>query len=107
MCVPPIGADTAAKDMSDGMRTKDEGEKNIPKKEKKKRSKISAIASLIFPGLGQFYNRQIGKGILFFILGVVCAWYIYYFILGIFITLPMIFITIYWAYNVYDAYFSH
>jgi hypothetical protein len=32
------------------------------------------MLSAIFPGLGQFYNRQPGKGAAFFILGLIFGW---------------------------------
>lgn len=37
----------------------------------RKSSGIAAIASVIVPGLGQVYNGQIGKGIMFFIIAAV------------------------------------
>jgi len=33
---------------------------------------LAAVLSFFFTGLGQFYNGQIGKGVLFIILGIVC-----------------------------------
>jgi TM2 domain-containing membrane protein YozV len=32
------------------------------------------MLSAIFPGLGQFYNRQFGKGVAFFVAGLVASW---------------------------------
>ncbi len=40
----------------------------------KRRRTIAWILSGIFPGLGQFYNRQPIKGVLFFVAGVVLNW---------------------------------
>lgn len=39
----------------------------MSKEIKRKRAGVSAIMSALIPGLGQIYNGQIGKGILFFI----------------------------------------
>ena len=38
------------------------------------RSAIALILSGLFPGLGQLYNRQIVKGVVFLGLGVVLSW---------------------------------
>jgi hypothetical protein len=35
---------------------------------------IALILSGVFPGLGQFYNRQLGKGVAFVAAGVVLTW---------------------------------
>ena len=35
---------------------------------------IALILSGVFPGLGQFYNRQLGKGAAFLAAGVVLTW---------------------------------
>ena len=35
---------------------------------------IALILSGVFPGLGQFYNRQPGKGVAFLAVGVVLSW---------------------------------
>jgi hypothetical protein len=35
---------------------------------------ITLILSGVFPGLGQFYNRQLGKGAAFLAAGVVLTW---------------------------------
>lgn len=58
---------------------------------------IAAIASFLFTGLGQIYNGQIGKGIMFIIIGVILA-------LTIFILIGIILYPIFWVYNIYDAY---
>lgn len=39
-----------------------------------RRSAVALILSGVFPGLGQFYNRQPIKGAVFFGLGVVLSW---------------------------------
>jgi TM2 domain-containing membrane protein YozV len=69
-----------------------------------KSTRIAAIASLVLPGLGQLYNRQIAKGIIFVILGVI----------GLaLITSPenrsdfrfgLLLYPLFLAYNAYDAY---
>jgi TM2 domain-containing membrane protein YozV len=35
---------------------------------------VALVLSAIFPGLGQFYNRQFGKGVAFFVAGLVASW---------------------------------
>ena len=35
---------------------------------------IALILSGVFPGLGQFYNRQPGKGAAFLVAGIVLSW---------------------------------
>ena len=40
-----------------------------------KRRKVAALVlSSVFPGLGQFYNRQPVKGVLFVVAGVMLSW---------------------------------
>jgi len=58
---------------------------------------IAAVLSFLFVGLGQIYNGQIGKGVLFIILGVVCVALM--FVLIGFIAYPIL-----WIYGMYDAY---
>lgn len=58
---------------------------------------LAAVLSFLFTGLGQIYNGQIGKGILFFVVGIVFAALIF-FLIGI------ILYPIFWIYNIYDAY---
>jgi TM2 domain-containing membrane protein YozV len=69
--------------------------------QEKKSTGIAAVASIVFPGLGQIYNGQIGKGIVFVIIGVI-------FLAAILaVTRPdigLILYPIFWAYNIYDAY---
>lgn len=128
MSVPPIDTGTL-KDLNDQRETREDMEDDLPDKcpkcsqelsdavescpscgmefgveEKEKSVKVAAIASLIFPGLGQFYNVQVGKGILFLILGALSAGYIYYYAISVVIFQPMIFIIIFWTYNIYDAF---
>ena len=58
---------------------------------------IAAVLSALFPGLGQIYNGQIGKAVLFIIVGFILA-------LTIFILIGLILYPLFWIYNVYDAY---
>jgi TM2 domain-containing membrane protein YozV len=69
----------------------------VPIHTEKKSSGIAAIASFIIPGLGQIYNGQIGKGIMFIIIGGILA-------LSMFILIGFILYPIFWLYNIYDAY---
>ncbi len=63
----------------------------------RKNEGIAAVLSFIFVGLGQIYNGQIGKGIIFVIIGAIFVFTMIFFI-G-FILYP-----IFWIYNIYDAY---
>ncbi len=63
----------------------------------KKSPGIAAVLSFLFTGLGQIYNGQIGKGIVFVIVGIIFAITII-FLVG-FVLYP-----IFWIYNIYDAY---
>lgn len=58
---------------------------------------IAAICSFFITGLGQIYNGQIGKGILFFVIGVILA-------LLMMVVIGFILFPIFWIYNIYDAY---
>lgn len=58
---------------------------------------IAAVLSFLFVGLGQIYNGQIGKGIVFFVLGIILA-------LTIFLVIGIILCPAFWIYNIYDAY---
>ncbi len=71
--------------------------KPVPVRMEKKSSGIAAIASFFIPGLGQIYNGEIGKGIMFIIIGGV-------FVLLMFILIGFILYPLFWAYNIYDAY---
>jgi TM2 domain-containing membrane protein YozV len=63
----------------------------------KKSTGIAAVLSFLIPGLGQIYNGQIGKGILFIIVGVILF-------LTIFIFIGIILYPLFWIFNIYDAY---
>jgi len=58
---------------------------------------IAAVLSFLFVGLGQIYNGQIGKGLAFFVLGIVLA-------MSMFIIIGLILYPIFWIYTIYDAY---
>jgi len=40
----------------------------------RRRKVIALILSGVFPGLGQFYNRQLIKGVAFLVAGIVLNW---------------------------------
>jgi len=58
---------------------------------------IAAVLSFLFTGLGQIYNGQLRKGLLFMVIGFINL--LLTFVLIGFVTAP-----IWWIYNVYDAY---
>ncbi|MCK5233334.1 MAG: zinc ribbon domain-containing protein [Candidatus Aenigmarchaeota archaeon] len=62
-----------------------------------KSSGLAAVLSFIIPGLGQIYNGQIGKGLLFLVLGGLFG-LLSFILIGI----PLLFAL--WAYAIYDAY---
>lgn len=63
----------------------------------RKNEGLAAVLSFLFVGLGQIYNGQIGKGILFIIVGVVA-------VLSMLILIGFILYPLFWIYNIYDAY---
>ena len=58
---------------------------------------IAAVLSFIFVGLGQIYNGQIGKGIMFIVVGVILVF-------TMLILIGFILYPLFWIYNIYDAY---
>lgn len=58
---------------------------------------LAAVLSFLFVGLGQIYNGQIGKGILFIVVGVVA-------VLSMLILIGFLLYPLFWIYNIYDAY---
>ena len=62
-----------------------------------KSSGIAVILSFFIPGLGQIYNGEIGKGILFIIIAFMLA-------LTTAVLIGFILYPIFWIYNMYDAY---
>lgn len=63
----------------------------------KKNEGLAAVLSFLFTGLGQIYNGQIAKGIIFVVVGIVFAGLI-------FVLIGIILYPIFWIYNIYDAY---
>jgi TM2 domain-containing membrane protein YozV len=63
----------------------------------RKNEGIAAVLSFIFVGLGQIYNGQIGKGIMFIIVGVVC-------VVLMLVLIGFLLYFVLWVYNIYDAY---
>lgn len=63
----------------------------------KKEPLFSLILSLIFPGLGQFYNNQAHKGI-FLIIGAIVSIVLTIFVIGVLLYMLV------WLYGMYDAY---
>jgi TM2 domain-containing membrane protein YozV len=60
---------------------------------------VATVLSFFFMGLGQIYNGQIGKGILFIVLYAI-SWVLMFVIIG-FITTPIL-----WIWGMIDAYSS-
>jgi len=63
----------------------------------KKSEGIAAVCSFLFTGLGQIYNGQIGKGIMFVMIGAILF-------ISIFLVIGLILYPLFWLYNIYDAY---
>jgi len=66
--------------------------KQLPASTAAKSLWVAVVLSAIFPGLGQFYNGQTTKGVLFLVLGIILIFLIF------------ILYLVFWAYNIYDAY---
>jgi TM2 domain-containing membrane protein YozV/RNA polymerase subunit RPABC4/transcription elongation factor Spt4 len=60
---------------------------------------IAAVLSFLFTGLGQIYNGQIGKGIMFIVIGFVC-------LISVILVIGILLYPLFWIYNIYDAYKS-
>lgn len=58
---------------------------------------MAAVLSFLFCGLGQIYNGQIGKGIVFCIIGLIMGF-------SIFLLVGLVLYPIFWIYNIFDAY---
>ncbi|KKG08810.1 hypothetical protein EO95_13750 [Methanosarcina sp. 1.H.T.1A.1] len=68
---------------------------------------IAAVLSFFIPGLGQIYNGQIMKGIIFFILasiGIVFIILAFLFGFRAIVLIGYILYPLFWIYNLYDAY---
>ena len=59
----------------------------------------AAAYSLIFPGLGQIYNGDTGKGSYYFVLGFIL-------VVSAYLVIPIILYFIFLIYNMRDAYIS-
>jgi TM2 domain-containing membrane protein YozV len=59
---------------------------------------VSAVLSFLFLGLGQIYNGQIGKAILFWFINIMLI------VLGFMLAVPFLMIPILWIYGIFDAY---
>ena len=73
---------------------------------------IALILSGVFPGLGQFYNRQLSKGAAFLAAGIVLSWFLGRAIPMNFLTLiqptadllvPLFVLLIVWLWSIIDA----
>jgi TM2 domain-containing membrane protein YozV len=71
--------------------------KQVLAQKEMKSSGIAVILSFFIPGLGQIYNGEIGKGVLFIIVGFLLA-------LSMIVLIGFILYPIFWIYNMYDAY---
>ncbi|MBP1928900.1 TM2 domain-containing membrane protein YozV [Methanolinea mesophila] len=71
--------------------------KPVPMPEQKKNPVIALILSIIVTGLGQVYNDQLGKGILYFVIALICG-------LLIFVLIGIILLPIWWIVGIVDAY---
>lgn len=60
---------------------------------------LAAVASFFFTGLGQIYNGEFGKGLMFFFIQVIN-------VLLMFIFIGFITYSVTWGYGIYDAYKS-
>lgn len=58
---------------------------------------LAAVLSFFWPGLGQVYNGQIAKGLVFVVLAAVFGW-LMMIVVG-FVLYPIL-----WIYSIYDAY---
>lgn len=58
---------------------------------------LAAVLSFFWPGVGQIYNGQIAKGIVFIVLAAIFGWLMVV-VIG-FILYPIL-----WVYAIYDAY---
>jgi len=87
------------------------------KKLEKINTGIATVLSAIFPGLGQFYNGKLLKGFIFYILGVILIYGVFfffsisvsnnlYFIDGPYYNSSIVIAFVYlviWGYSIFDA----
>ncbi|WP_242492516.1 DUF5683 domain-containing protein [Methanolobus psychrotolerans] len=57
----------------------------------------SALYSLIFPGLGQIYNGEIGRGSYYFVIAFML-------IVAAYLVIPIVIYIIFWLYSIYQAF---
>jgi len=58
---------------------------------------LATVMSIIVPGLGQTYNGEIAKGIMFYIILLVL-------LLSVSILIGFVLCSLFWVYNIYDAF---
>ena len=58
---------------------------------------VAAVLSALFPGLGQLYNRELEKGLVIVVAGLVAA-------LSMVILVGFVLYPVVWVYAIYDAY---
>jgi len=63
---------------------------------------VAAVASAVFPGLGQIYDGETRKGILFIIIGAICLSPLLS--MGAIRNFVLVLYPIFWIYAVYTAY---
>lgn len=64
---------------------------------------VAAVASAIFPGLGQIINGETVKAVVFILVGVLMLYLIFGFSQTILLEVGLLGYTVLWLYNVYDA----
>jgi TM2 domain-containing membrane protein YozV len=67
-----------------------------------KNSGLAAVLSLIIPGLGQMYAGRIGRGLIFFFLGIPLTAIIA--VLFFWLIFPLFLPLAFWIWNIFDAY---
>lgn len=62
---------------------------------------VALVLSIILPGLGQIYNRDFAKGLIFIVFAIILAGLSFANLIGI---IASIIYLVFWLYNIYDAY---
>ncbi|MDG6243138.1 MAG: DUF5683 domain-containing protein [Methanolobus sp.] len=57
----------------------------------------AALYSMLFPGLGQIYNGDIGRGSYYFVIAFIL-------IVSLYLVIPIIIFIFFWLYNIYQAF---
>jgi len=78
-------------DQEGGHITKNETDEQIPVPWK------AALYSTLFPGLGQIYNGDIGRGSYYFVIAFIL-------IVSAYLVIPIIIFIFFWLYNIYQAF---